>query len=107
MQRSGSRSPPSCSWARRCWRGRAGGVPPPRPTKAHEVARRFWFLGLTLLMTGSSGGAARVSADSAKDLAKLCDAYWQGYLKTHPTYATSIGDPRHDDRLARQQTHDS
>ena len=63
------------------------------------MTRRFWFLGLTLLMTGSSGGAARVSADSAKHLAKLCDAYWQGYLKTHPTYATSIGDRRFDDRL--------
>jgi len=42
-------------------------------------------------------GAATSSA--SQDLAKLCDEYWQGFLETYPTYATSLGDKRYDDRL--------
>jgi uncharacterized protein (DUF885 family) len=32
-------------------------------------------------------------------LAKLCDEFWQGYLRANPTRATSLGDKRYDDRL--------
>lgn len=38
--------------------------------------------------------AARAAARD--DLDKLCDEYWQGYLKANPTFATSIGDRRYD-----------
>jgi uncharacterized protein (DUF885 family) len=36
-----------------------------------------------------------VRAASA-DLAKLCDDYWQGYLRANPVDATAIGDRRYD-----------
>jgi uncharacterized protein (DUF885 family) len=39
-------------------------------------------------------------ATPAQELAKLCDDYWQGYLRANPVFATSIGDGRYDDRLA-------
>lgn len=40
-----------------------------------------------------------VTADPARDLTKLCDDYWQGYLRSHPVDATTVGDRRYDDRL--------
>jgi uncharacterized protein (DUF885 family) len=43
--------------------------------------------------------AAPAAASPNPDLARLCDEYWQGYLRAHPTFATSIGDSRYDDRL--------
>ena len=52
------------------------------------------FLPALLLMTVTS---ARATPDPA--LAKLCDEYWQGTLAASPTYATSIGDRRFDDRM--------
>src|SRR6267142_1604695 len=30
------------------------------------------------------------------DLGKLCDDYWQGYLRANPIEATAIGDRRYD-----------
>ena len=41
---------------------------------------------------------ARSAPDPA--LARLCDEYWQGQLRASPTYATSLGDRRYDDKLA-------
>ena len=35
----------------------------------------------------------------ARDLAKLCDEFWQGEMAASPTWATSLGDKRYDDRL--------
>lgn len=35
----------------------------------------------------------------ARDLAKLSDDYWQGYLRANPVFATSIGDDRYGDQL--------
>jgi len=43
--------------------------------------------------------AGRAAADPARDLARLCDDYWQGWLRAHPMDATTIGDRRYDDRL--------
>ncbi len=45
----------------------------------------------------ATGGAGRGVHDAA--LARLCDDYWQGYLRAHPTFATATGDRRYDDRL--------
>jgi uncharacterized protein (DUF885 family) len=33
-------------------------------------------------------------------LAALCDEYWQGLMRADPTWATSLGDRRYDDRLS-------
>src|SRR6266850_224945 len=43
--------------------------------------------------TGAAASAASL------DLAALCDEYWQGFLQVYPTFATSLGDKRYDDRL--------
>ena len=32
-------------------------------------------------------------------LDRLADAYWEAYLRRHPTYATALGDRRFDDRI--------
>ena len=42
-------------------------------------------------------GAAASTA--SLDLATLSDEYWQGFLQVYPTFATSLGDKRYDDRL--------
>ncbi len=57
--------------------------------------------GLTLsaLALTSLLGSARASTPSA-NLASLSEEFWQGSLEASPTFATSIGDPRYDDRLA-------
>ena len=54
------------------------------------------FLPLLLVMA-----VPRSVGAGAQDprLAKLCDAFWQGYLEANPTRATSLGDKRYDDRL--------
>jgi uncharacterized protein (DUF885 family) len=44
-------------------------------------------------------GAVPVHADPAADLKKLSHEYWEGVMSSNPTYATSIGDRRFDDRL--------
>jgi len=57
------------------------------------AARRFLLtacIALAVAMPGVVRAAAR------EDLDKLCDDYWQGYLKANPTFATSIGDRRYD-----------
>mgnify|MGYP003945689311 CR=1 FL=1 len=43
--------------------------------------------------------ATPAHATPSSDLAKLADDYWQGSLEAWPTYATSLGDKRYDDRL--------
>ncbi len=43
--------------------------------------------------------SSHVHAAPSRELAKLCDDYWQGYLRANPTFATSVGDARYDDRL--------
>jgi uncharacterized protein (DUF885 family) len=68
---------------------------------------RTWalFLGGMMTMAGSGGvasGEVKATAAAATPsgaLAALCDEYWQGFLAASPTFATSIGDTRFDDRL--------
>ncbi|HEY2955263.1 MAG TPA: DUF885 domain-containing protein [Candidatus Eisenbacteria bacterium] len=52
---------------------------------------------LSALLIVSLASAASSAPDPA--LARLCDEYWQGSLRAHPTLGTSIGDRRYDDRL--------
>src|SRR5258706_6840951 len=52
-----------------------------------------------LLMTLPPASATATTTAPSSDLAKLCDEYWQGYLKADPTAATGLGDKRYDDRL--------
>src|SRR5262245_5577385 len=60
-------------------------------------------LALGALAIRSASAAPATTSPSANrpssDLAQLCDTYWQGQLKAHPTNATAIGDHRYDDRL--------
>src|SRR5215471_3667889 len=44
-----------------------------------------------------NAAAAHATPDPA--LAKLCAEYWEGTLAASPTYATSIGDRRFDDKM--------
>src|SRR5262245_43706456 len=53
---------------------------------------------LPVLLMIVAAPAARSAPDP--ELAKLCDEYWQGYLRTEPMFATSIGDRRFDDQLS-------
>jgi uncharacterized protein (DUF885 family) len=39
------------------------------------------------------------TAAAATALDRLADAYWEAFLRRHPTYATALGDRRFDDRL--------
>ena len=43
--------------------------------------------------------AAVTHAAPSQPLAKLCDEFWQGYLASHPTRATALGNHRFDDKL--------
>ena len=52
------------------------------------------FIGSMLLLA-----AQGLAAGASSELAELCEKYWQGYLEAYPTAATSLGDPRYDDRL--------
>jgi uncharacterized protein (DUF885 family) len=54
-------------------------------------------LGLMTLLP-RPGGAAEPGPGAA--LAALCADYWQETLESYPTLATSVGDPRYDDRLS-------
>ncbi len=54
---------------------------------------------LVIAMISLAPGSSGATATASQDLAKLCDEYWQGYLQTYPTEATSLGDKRYDDRL--------
>jgi uncharacterized protein (DUF885 family) len=42
-------------------------------------------------------GVTTAAAPSALD--QLSDAYWEAFLRRHPTFATTLGDRRFDDRL--------
>jgi uncharacterized protein (DUF885 family) len=53
-------------------------------------------LGLMTLLPRLAGAADPTPATA---LAKLCEDYWQGALESSPTFATSVGDSRYDDRL--------
>ena len=55
------------------------------------------LLAIAMISLPTPARAAAVAA--SQDLANLCDEYWQGYLETYPTFATSLGDKRYDDRL--------
>jgi uncharacterized protein (DUF885 family) len=43
--------------------------------------------------------AVATHAAPSEPLARLCDEFWQGYLASHPTRATALGDHRFDDKL--------
>ncbi|HYM81961.1 MAG TPA: DUF885 domain-containing protein [Candidatus Limnocylindria bacterium] len=63
---------------------------------------REWSLfpaGAIVLVTLAVLGPGRALAGPSEDLAKLCEEYWEGHLRAHPTSATAIGDRRYDDRL--------
>ncbi len=61
-----------------------------------ERSRLMWIpLVLVTLLSLVPVPARAASAD----LAKLCDDYWQGYLRFNPTEATAIGDRRYDAAL--------
>ena len=62
---------------------------------------RIAFL-LTTVVAIACAAPMTHAAAPPRDLAALCDEYWQGYLSAHPTVATSIGDSRYDHRLADQ-----
>jgi uncharacterized protein (DUF885 family) len=51
------------------------------------------------LMTLLPRLASAADPDPAAALAALCEDYWQGALESSPTFATSVGDQRYDDRL--------
>ena len=62
--------------------------------------RRSRFIRLPLLVATVAALCAPLPARAASDaLAKLCDEYWQGYLRAHPVAATEIGDRRYDAML--------
>src|SRR5258706_4576156 len=61
-----------------------------------ERSRLMWIpLVLVTLLSLVPVPARAASAE----LAKLCDDYWQGYLRFNPTEATAIGDRRYDAAL--------
>jgi uncharacterized protein (DUF885 family) len=55
-------------------------------------------LGVALFVP-TLAATARAASSPGKELAALCEDYWQGALKAAPTFATSLGDRRYDDRL--------
>jgi len=57
------------------------------------------FAALVVAVTIHSAPPAHAAGPSG-ELAKLCEEYWQGTLKAHPTAATGLGDKRYDDRLS-------
>ncbi|HET9252487.1 MAG TPA: DUF885 domain-containing protein [Candidatus Eisenbacteria bacterium] len=58
-------------------------------------SRSVPLLALLLLLPAS----VTTAATGSKELARISDEYWQGYLLANPTSATSLGDKRYDDRL--------
>ena len=61
------------------------------------MSSRLRAFALTFFAAGFAVSAAHAAPST--ELAKLCDDYWQGYLRANPVFATSIGDGRYDDRL--------
>jgi uncharacterized protein (DUF885 family) len=64
------------------------------------MSRTAVFTRSLMMIVSLMAWSAPSGATPADDLAKLSDEYWQGYLKANPTFATSIGDHRYDDRLS-------
>ena len=61
---------------------------------------RTLILVAILLMTGSGPSvAATVAGTSSARLAAIGDDYWDWQMRTHPTWATYLGDHRFDDEL--------
>ncbi|HEU5310242.1 MAG TPA: hypothetical protein VFV24_02210, partial [Candidatus Eisenbacteria bacterium] len=58
-------------------------------------SRSLPLLALLFLVPSSMTAAP----SGSQELAKVCEEYWQSYLVTNPTSATSLGDKRYDDRL--------
>ncbi len=54
---------------------------------------------LVTAMSSLPPHASAAASTASQDLTKLCDDYWEGYLRGYPTAATSLGDKRYDDRL--------
>lgn len=65
----------------------------------NHIATIARSLTLSALALTSLLGSAHASTPSA-NLASLSEEFWQGSLEASPTFATSVGDPRYDDRLA-------
>ncbi len=49
--------------------------------------------------TSAAASSAAATSDESRRLRELVDAYFEDYLKLNPLAATSIGDPRYDDRF--------
>ena len=61
----------------------------------------FCLLAPTLASSGRAAAAAEAAQPSeSQRLAALFDAYFEDYLRLNPVLATSIGDPRYNDRFA-------
>ena len=58
------------------------------------------FIALSVAV-GLSGCAGTPRSSAERDLADLCDEYWEHQMRTGPTWATVLGDRRFDDRLPR------
>ena len=54
---------------------------------------------IALAVFATALSSSTVHAAPSAELAKLCDDYWQGYLRANPVFATSVGDGRYGDRL--------
>src|SRR2546430_2081020 len=66
------------------------------PTGVPPMMERPRLLWITLLAASLAGLAPLPARAASPELAKLCDDYWQGYLRFNPTEATAIGDRRYD-----------
>ena len=75
-----------------------------------RFARLVTALFLVSLPAAAYPGSATQASQTAQSLpppppsspvlAALCDEYWQGLMRVAPTWATSLGDRRFDDRLS-------
>jgi len=59
------------------------------------------FASLWMMVVPEPSRAAESQANDSESqrLARICDDYWQGQMEASPTWATSLGDKRYDDRL--------
>jgi len=58
-----------------------------------ERPRLMW---IPLLLSGLVALAPQPGRAATESMPKLCEEYWQGYLRANPTSATAIGDRRYD-----------
>jgi uncharacterized protein (DUF885 family) len=61
--------------------------------------RSFTALAVWMLVMPGTAPATSAAPAGSKELTRLCDEYWEGHLAANPTWATSLGDKRYDDRL--------